>query len=92
MFVFGVFLLRVFPPRKREKEKEKREKEKGRFFLCAIVVSLVKIQIIASKVTNDNDENKEFHKKESYREFINKYIIKSTGLWIVLFECCFFCH
>ena len=59
--------------KRRKKEKKRREeKEKGRFFLCAIIASLVKIQIIASKVTNDNDENKEFHKKESYREFINR--------------------
>ena len=48
-----------------EKEKKRREeKENGRFFLCVIIASLVKVQIIAGKFTNDNDENKEFHKKE----------------------------
>ena len=59
----------------RKRRKRSEEKEKGRFFLCAIIASLVKMQIITTKVTNDNDENKEFHKKELYREFINRYII-----------------
>ena len=67
-----------FPTLEREKRKRRKrreEKEKGRFFLCAIIASLVKMQIITTKVTNDHDENKEFHKKDLYREFINRYII-----------------